>query len=115
MATAVAFSLENCENLCELYLALWRLLGCVSEEGKWLETRPESLQEIQERVRAAMDQIAPDPASVVYTDYRTAQQFLLGNPGPGATEFSGFRDYLRDTGIRYAQLADSMLPDAGIG
>ena len=113
MATSAAvFSAETYESLCEIYLALWRQLENIAGDTKWLEIRSENIPAVQEQVRRTIESLGPHPSSVLYSDYQTAQRLVLSGPRVNTTEVASFREYLRDNGLRYAQLADAMLPDS---
>jgi hypothetical protein len=112
MATPLVVpSVETLEQLSEIYLYLWRQLENVAENNKWLEIRPENNAALQERVRSMVDSLSPAASSLLSSDFRKTQELLLSGPHVNATEVAAFREYLRDNGLRYAQIADSMIPD----
>jgi len=105
-------SAETYERFSETYLMLWRQLEIVAGENKWLEIGSEGLSAIQEDIRRRFESLSPDPSSALSSDYQRVQQLLLSGPRANATEAAAFRDYLRDSGLRYAQLADGLLAEA---
>ena len=91
MPTSVVLSTENCASLSNLYWSLWRLMGGTAE--------------LQQPVQAPMEDIVQ--SGIVCSDFRIAREYLQGGPGSASADYANFRDYLRDMGLRYAQLADS--------
>jgi hypothetical protein len=100
------------EQLSELYLMLWRQLDNCAEENKWLQIRPEDASTLLEQTRAAIETIAPDPSTVLFSDYQRTQKLLLSGPRLNTTEVAAFREYLRDNALRYAQMGDQLLNEA---
>lgn len=103
----LAISIEAYEAQSELYFSLWRQLEVFAPDAKWLEMRPEGSTVLQKRVRTAIQRMAPDKSTALYLDQKT-QDFLRSGTGPN-TEVASFREYLRDTALRFAQVADSLL------
>jgi hypothetical protein len=100
---------ETYDVLSELYLGLWRQLDNLTGENKWFEIRPVSGALLQEEVRRIIESLAPDPSSTLFLDYKKTQDLLLGNRANDQSEIAGFREYLRETGLRLAQQADFMM------
>jgi hypothetical protein len=99
---------ETYEVLSEVYLGLWRQLENLTSENKWFEIRPVSGSLLQDDIRRTVESLSPDPSSTLFSDYQKTQDFLLGSRTTENLEVAGFREYLRETGLRLAQQADAM-------
>jgi hypothetical protein len=106
---------EDYEKLSSVYLMLWRQFANMAGDGKWLELGYADPSELQERIRQTIETLDPKRASLLSSDYQRAQQLLLGGHAGNTPEVVAFRDYLRDHGLRFAQLADSLLPKTAEG
>ncbi len=110
MATAgIAISIIAHEALSELYLLLWQQLDSLDEASKWLQIKPRLDGSLLEEVNRRIDLLAPHPTSVLFADFNKTQDFVHKSGVAEAGDLAGFRDYLRDQGLRYAELADQML------
>jgi hypothetical protein len=109
MATPItALSLDQqYQQLGRLYRALWKRLDNASHENKWLDIRPIGDDQLKESVQSTLTELQDSLGGsamilTVLKDCETAEQ-LLSNPEPDSgVKFEEFREYLRDTGLRYA-------------
>jgi len=99
---------EAYEVLSEVYLALWRQLENLSVDNKWFDIRPVSGSLLQEDIRRTIESLRPDPSSTLFSDYQKTQELLLDGRAGDNVDVAGFREYLRETGLRLAQQADAM-------
>jgi hypothetical protein len=99
---------ETYEVLSEVYLALWRQLENLSVDNKWVDIRPVSGSLLQEDIRRTIECLGPDPSSTLFSDYQKTQELLLDGRAGDNVDVAGFREYLRETGLRLAQQADAM-------
>ena len=99
---------EMLERYTDAYLLLWRQLENVTGENKWLEGHIENAADLQERTRQTIKQLSPEP-SVLLSDYQKTQELVSDGARANAAESAAFREYLRDNGLRYAQLAANLL------
>lgn len=111
-AGSAVTSIETYEALSEIYLKLWQQLERVVRTDHWLEIREEKAADLQDKVRTAVEAMSPDPSSLLFSDYRNTQDLILRSPHTNTTEAAPFCEYLRDTGLRFAQIADAMLPQS---
>ncbi len=110
MATpGLALTPEKCEALSELYLALWRQLDRQSGENKWWDIRPESTTALQDEVHRMFESLSAETSWTLQSDYTKTQELLLSGPLANSTEIAAFREYLRDTGLRLADLGQSVV------
>jgi hypothetical protein len=93
------------EILSEVYLAMWRLLDRISDENRWLEIRPVDAAVLQDDIRQTVESLCLDPSSTLFSDYQQTQEFLSPHRSSGNIDLAGFREYLRDTGLRLAERA----------
>jgi hypothetical protein len=110
MASGPALTMiSKYEPLSDLYLALWKQLDMLSEEGKWLELRPENPSALNDDVRQQLQELSPvlgELSDAVYRDFEKTQEFVFSGPHKNDAELASFRDYLRDHALRYADLVD---------
>ena len=100
---------ERYETMSQIYLAMWSQLDAVASENKWLDLRPENGADLSQEIQALYAPFQSDPQ--VKADFERAQQYLLERGSP--SELQRFSGYLRDTGLRYAEL--SVLKAVSVG
>ena len=120
------FKREQAERLGRLYLSLWRQLDLLSGEDKWLDveiTDPSNLKSFVERNMGELKNLLDDADLLVEVenDYRRTQE-IVDRPRPGEAispqeraEWAGFKDHLRDRGLRYDDAADGKLRSSAAG
>ena len=100
--------MEMQEALSELYLMLWQQLEAHCSEDKWLRIQPVPDDSLLPAVRKRVAALAPDASSILLADFNKTQALLLLKEPAYSGDLAAFREYLRDQGLRYAELADQM-------
>ncbi len=104
---------EQYQSLGRLYRAIWKRLDQSSNENKWLDIRPIGDDQLKATVQSTLTELQNSMGGsalilTVVKDCETTEE-LLSNPGRASgVKFDEFREYLRDTGLRYAQRAMSV-------
>ena len=117
---------EEAARLGRLYLSLWRQLDLLSGEDKWLDveaTDPSNLRSFVERNMGELKNLLGDAdlLKTVENDYRRTQEIVDKLPPGNAisqrerAEWAGFKDHLRDQGLRYDDAADGKLRSSAAG
>jgi hypothetical protein len=117
---------EEAARLGRLYLSLWRQLDLLLGEDKWLDveaTDPSNLRSFVERNMGELKNLLDDANLLerVENDYRHTQEIVDKLPPGNAisqqerAEWVGFKDYLRDQGLRYDDAADGKLRSSAAG
>jgi len=105
---------QRYERLSDLYLILWKQLDQLSGGMKWLEVRPVDQVELQREAEAALAELRPclPPADglgdVIDKDFRKTHRFLEGAYEIDGMNVEVFKDYLRDSALRFAQASDEL-------
>ena len=102
-----AISAATYQATSEAYLTLWRQLGQISLDAVWLALKPESDEVLHQRIQTLMKSLALHASSALSHDYLKTQSLPASKTAAG-TEIESFREYLRDTALRFAELADSL-------
>ena len=109
MATpTTALSLnKQYQQLGRLYRALWKRLDNACHENKWLDIRPIGDDQLKEAVQSTLTELQDSLGGsgmilTVLKDCETAEQLLSNPKRSSGLKFEEFREYLRDTGLRYA-------------
>ena len=97
------------ELLSDLYLALCEQLDWLTGEGKFLDIRPPDASELRAEVQRGIEEIErriddADLLKVVRADFERTQDLLRRDPAQDP-DMAGFRDYLEEQGLRYADSA----------
>lgn len=98
---------ENYERLSDFYLRLWKQLDLINGDSKWLDVAPATQAELRADAEAILKEAAPSvtEGDVLRKDFKRTQD-LVEQASQQEGGADGFREYLRDLALRYAQLAD---------